>query len=59
MTINVPGFPPAWENAKTAAQAEMEREDAGKSLTKRVFSRWFGPGGSVKDALPGSPSDTP
>lgn len=57
MIVNVPGFAAAWENAKAAAQAEVEREDAGKSLTKRVFSRWFAPG-TVKDALPGSPSDT-
>ena len=58
MTVNVPGFAPAWENAKTAAQAEVEREDAGKSLTKRVFSHWFGAGAAAKDALPGSSSDT-
>jgi hypothetical protein len=57
MVVNVPGFAGAWENAKTAAQAEVEREEAGKSLTKRVFSRWFNPGAG-KDALPGSSSDT-
>lgn len=57
MVVNVPGFAPAWENAKAAAQAEMAQEDAGKSLPQRVFSRWFssGPG---KDALPGGTSDT-
>lgn len=57
MTVNVPGFAAAWENAKAAAQAEVAQEDAGKSLPQRVFSRWFGsaPG---KDALPGGSSDT-
>ncbi|XHR29064.1 MAG: hypothetical protein ACFUZC_00580 [Chthoniobacteraceae bacterium] len=57
MVVNVPGFAGAWENAKAAAQVEVEREEAGKSLTKRVFSRWFNPGAG-KDALPGSSSDT-
>ena len=57
MLINVPGFAPAWENAKAAAQAELTEEDAGRSLPKRVFSRLFGSGGS-KEALPAPPTDT-
>jgi len=57
MLVNVPGFAPAWENAKAAAQAELAEEDAGKSLPKRVFSRLFG-SGSPKDALPAPPTDT-
>jgi len=57
MLVNVPGFAPAWENAKAAAQAELAEEDAGKSLPKRVFSRLFGSGGP-KDALPAPPTDT-
>ena len=57
MLVNVPGFAPAWENAKAAAQAELTEEDAGRSLPKRVFSRLFGAGGP-KDALPPPPSDT-
>ncbi|MEI7957758.1 MAG: hypothetical protein WCI40_01515 [Verrucomicrobiota bacterium] len=57
MLVNVPGFAPAWENAKAAAQAELAEEDAGRSLPKRVFSRLFGSGGP-KDALPAPPTDT-
>jgi len=51
MLVNVPGFAPAWENAKAAAQTELQEEDAGKSLHKRVFSRLFG-GANPKEALP-------
>ena len=58
MVMSAPGFAPAWENAKAAAQTEMAEEDAGRSLPKRVFSRLFGSGVSPKDALPGSPTDT-
>jgi len=57
MMINAPGFAPAWENAKAAAQAEMAEEDAGKSLPKRVFSRLFG-SGSAKETLPAPPTDS-
>ena len=57
MLVNVPGFAPAWENAKAAAQAELAEEDAGRSLPKRVFSRLFGSSGP-KDALPAPPTDT-
>ena len=57
MMVNAPGFAPAWENAKAAAQAEMAEEDAGRSLPKRVFSRLFG-SGSPKETLPGPPADS-
>ena len=56
MMVNVPGFAPAWENAKATAQAELAEEDAGRSLPKRVFSRLFGTN-SPKDALPAPPTD--
>ena len=56
MMVNVPGFAPAWENAKAAAQAELAEEDAGRSLPKRVFSRLFG-SSNLKDALPAPPTD--
>ena len=57
MMVNVPGFAPAWENAKAAAQAELAEEDAGRSLPQRVFSRLFGPSGA-KDTLPAPPTDS-
>jgi len=51
MVVNVPGFAPAWESAKNSAHAELQEEEAGRSLPKRVFSRLFRSGGG-KDALP-------
>ena len=44
MLVSVPGFAPAWENAKSAAISELEDEEAGKSLPKKVFARFFGSG---------------
>jgi hypothetical protein len=41
MLISVPGFAPAWENAKNDARAELEGEEDGRSLPKRVFARLF------------------
>lgn len=57
MLINVPGFAPAWENAKAAALSELADEDAGKSLPKRVFTRLFGTSAPQKEALPSASSD--
>jgi len=56
MLMTVPGFAPAWENAKSDAIAELQSEDTGQSLPKRVFSRLFGSGShsaQVREALPG------
>ncbi len=50
MLLNVPGFAPAWETAKTEAHHELAEEEAGKSAPKRIFARLFGGGGA---ALPG------
>lgn len=50
MLIQVPGFAPAWETAKTTAHNELSEEEAGRSAPKRLFSRLFG-GGSA-GALP-------
>lgn len=51
MLVSVPGFAPAWENAKSAAIGELEDEEAGRSLPKKVFARFFGTG--RKDEMPG------
>ena len=53
MMVNAPGFAPAWENAKSAAAAELADEASGKSIPKRLFRKFFG-GGQVTDveALP-------
>lgn len=42
MLISVPGFAPAWETAKSEAAGEIEDEESGRSLPKRVFTRFFG-----------------
>jgi cell division protein FtsB len=47
MLVSVPGFAPAWESAKAEAVSDLEAEDAGRSLPKRVFGKWFG--GQGKD----------
>jgi hypothetical protein len=52
MLINVPGFAPAWETAKSEAHQDLTEEEAGKSQPKRLFSRLFGGGGSATAALP-------
>lgn len=41
MLIAVPGFAAAWEGAKNDARTEMEAEENGGSLPKRVFARLF------------------
>ncbi len=45
MLVSVPGFAPAWEGAKTVAIGEMDEEEAGRSLPRRVFTKFFGAGG--------------
>ena len=42
LLVAVPGFAPAWEMAKSEVAGELEAEEAGRSLPKRVFSRFFG-----------------
>ena len=53
MLINVPGFAPAWETAKSEARGELVDEESGKSTPKRIFARLFGGGSPAeKVALP-------
>ena len=51
MLLNVPGFAPAWETAKSEAHGELAKEEAGRAAPKRIFARLFGGGGS-QAALP-------
>ncbi len=54
MLINVPGFAPAWETAKSEAHHDLADEETGKSAPKRIFARLFGGGNnSGAAALPG------
>ena len=62
MMITAPGFAPAWENAKTQAEAEVAEEDKGKALPKRIFRKFFGHGKADVDAIemqsdPGEPEE--
>lgn len=54
MLVSVPGFAPAWENAKHAAHSEIEEEDSGRSLPKRVFAKFFASPGREEKTLPSS-----
>ncbi len=51
MLLNVPGFAPAWETAKTEAHNELSDEEGGRSAPKRIFQRLFG-GSAATNALP-------
>jgi hypothetical protein len=50
MALSAPGFVGAWESAKRAAIAEIEAEEAGRSMPKRIFTKLFGttPSAEVK-----------
>lgn len=50
MVLNAPGFAQAWEKAKEGALSEIEDEEAGKSLPRRIFKRFFNRGGTSVDA---------
>ena len=57
MVVKAPGFAGAWEMAKESALEEITAEEAGKSLPKRIFRKFFGSGGAMgreepADALP-------
>jgi hypothetical protein len=52
MLINVPGFAPAWETAKSESHVELVEEEGGRSTPKRIFARLFGGGGEKVAALP-------
>ncbi len=52
MLLNVPGFAPAWETAKTEAHNELAEEESGRSAPKRIFQRLFGGSGTAQNALP-------
>jgi len=49
MVVNAPGFAQAWEKAKENALTELEAEESGKSLPRRIFKKFFSKGGSTVD----------
>jgi regulator of replication initiation timing len=50
MTINAPGFAPAWEIAKSQALTQLETEERGNSFPQRIFRKLVG--GNTTAALP-------
>lgn len=42
LLVHVPGFAAPWEKAKQEAMSEVQAEEEGKSVSKRVFSKLFG-----------------
>ncbi len=60
MLVGVPGFAGPWENAKHDALLEIQGEEAGQSLPKRVFARLFpSPRDEKTAALPDAPAPQP
>lgn len=41
MVMSAPGFAQAWESAKESAVGEIEEEERGKSLPRRIFRKFF------------------
>lgn len=50
MMVAAPGFAGAWEQAKMRARQEIETEESGKSLPRRIFKQLMG-GGSASPKL--------
>ena len=59
MIVGVPGFAGPWETAKHDALLEIQAEEAGQSLPKRVFARLFPGARDDKAALPDAPAPQP
>ena len=59
MVVGVPGFAGPWESAKHDALLEIQGEEAGQSLPKRVFARLFPSARDEKAALPDAPVQQP
>jgi hypothetical protein len=47
MMINAPGFAPAWEIAKSQAQAQLETEEKGNSFPQRMIRALVGSGSNT------------
>jgi hypothetical protein len=44
MILGAPGFAQAWEAAKDSAHRELQEEERGKSLPRRIFRKFFAAG---------------
>ena len=69
MNLNAPGFAAAWETAKSTALAEIQEEERGNTIPKKLFRKFFGSGetkqisdasatGSAAAGETGEPSST-
>lgn len=59
MYVSAPGFSAAWENAKTAALEEVEQEEQGKSIPRKIFKKFFSaPGKGSSEHLLTSSDDS-
>ncbi len=56
MVVGVPGFAGPWESAKHDALLEIQGEENGQSLPKRVFARLFPTPRDEKASLPDAPA---
>ena len=59
MVVGVPGFAGPWENAKHDALLEIQAEESGQSLPKRVFARLFPSPRDEKASLPEASAQQP
>jgi len=59
MVVGVPGFAGPWENAKHDALLEIQGEESGQSLPKRVFARLFPSAHDDKASLPDATARQP
>jgi hypothetical protein len=59
MVVGVPGFAAPWESAKHDALLEIQGEESGQSLPKRVFARLFPGPRDEKAALPDASAPQP
>ncbi len=41
MNVNAPGFAGAWESAKARALEEIQAEESGQSIPKRIYRKFF------------------
>lgn len=53
MILSAPGFAQAWEAAKDGAHRELQEEERGKSLPRRIFRKFFSGGTGSAEAQGG------
>jgi hypothetical protein len=59
MNLNAPGFAAAWETAKSQALADIQEEERGNTLPKKLFRKFFGSSETREIAAESSFDHTP